>query len=51
MKPIKKRFRKYCLTCDKLFRPSGKACKYCDDCLEKKAVETYLRIKETKNKK
>lgn len=33
MKP--KRFKRFCRKCDKMFIPSGRDCRVCDDCKDK----------------
>ena len=36
------RFKKHCIRCDKIFRPHGKNCKFCDVCI-KEAFDNRFR--------
>lgn len=37
-----KRFKRYCIKCDNLFRPHGRTSKICEDCADKLG---YQRVK------
>jgi len=45
---IKKMFKKVCPDCEKLFRPTGKYQKFCEDCRNKRFLNSKLR-KKVKN--
>jgi len=42
-------FKKYCLDCNKLFRPNGRATKYCPKCYEKRMQIRTEKVREAKS--
>ena len=40
----RKLFEKYCSDCNKKFRPTGRGCKYCNEC-KKERLTKWRRVK------